>query len=130
MISVNLRLAPLLSCKHSSFIKDPGGKVWTILCSNKWFGVRVFQSSSEAAESGSSETAQSGLEFRIDSTSVGMVASTSSSARLTPSIALKAVQTLHISLSQTQLAREVFAFWRLEYPVASLLYEFASGSLC
>ena len=48
---------------------------------------------------GSSDAAQSGLEFRIDSTSVKKVVNTFSFTRLSPSMALMAVRVLRISLS-------------------------------
>ena len=103
--------AKICVCRHffltriSSFTKDPGGKVWTVRCSNRWLGVKGSQSF------GSSEAGESGLEFKIDSTSVRTVVNTSSSTRPLPRIAFRAVRVLRISLSQTPLACEAFGGW-------------------
>ena len=97
-------LAKICACCHffltkiSSFTKDPGGKVWTGLCSNRWLGVKGSQSF------GSSQARGSGLEFKIDLTSIRTVVNTSSSMRLFPRIAFRAVRVLRISLSQSPLA--------------------------
>ena len=96
----------------SSFTKVPGGKALTALCNNSWFGVNGWRSL------GSSETAQRGLEWRVVSTSVRTVASTSSSTRLSPNIAFKAARVLWISLSHTPLAWEASGGWNTHwYPL-------------
>ena len=107
--------AKICACRHffltkiSSFTKDPGGKAWTGLCSNRWFGVKGSQSF------GSSEAGESGLEFKIDSTSVRTVVNTSSSTRLFARIAFRAVRVLRISLSQTPLACEALGGWNTHW---------------
>ena len=93
----------------SSFTKVPGGKLLTVLCNNRWFGVNGWRSL------GSSETALTGLELRVASTSVRTVASTSSSTRLSPSIAFRAVRVLRISLSHTPLAWEALRGWNTHW---------------
>ena len=93
----------------SSFTKVPGGKALTVLCNNRWFGVNGWRSL------GSSETAKRGLELGVASTSVRTVASTSSSTRLSPSIAFRAVRVLRISLSHTPLAWEALGGWNTHW---------------
>ena len=100
--------AKICVCRHffltriSSFTKDPGCKVWTVRCSNRWLGVKCSQSF------GSSEAGEGGLEFKIDSTLVRTVVNTSSSTRPFPRIIFRVVRVLRISLSQTPLACEAF----------------------
>ena len=99
----------ILLANLSSLTKTPGGKTWTALWSSRWLEVKGSQSF------GSSDAAQSGLEFRIDSTSVKIVVNTSSFTRLSPSMALMAVRVLRISLSQTPLACEAFCGWNAHW---------------
>ena len=108
-------LANICVCLHfflnsiSSFTKVPGGKPLIFLCNNRWFGVNGWRSL------GSSETAQRGLELRVASTSVRTVASTSSSTRVSPRIAFRAVRVIRISLSHTPLAWEAVGGWNTHW---------------
>ena len=98
-----------------------------LLCSNRWFGVNGWRSL------GSSETAQRGLELRVASTSVRTVASTSSSTRLSPSVAFRAVRVLRISLSHTPLAWEALGGWNTHwhclYRSSSLIWHWFQFSI-
>ena len=99
MVSRYLHLSFFLN-NISSFTKVPGGKAFTVLCNNWWFGLNgwwLFRLS---------EMAQRVLELRVASTSVRTVTSTSSSTRLSASIAIRAVRVLQMSLSHTELAWE------------------------
>ena len=102
MISQNLCLSPLLSCIQIFLHK---------VSRQQDINRPLQQQVVWCQKPGSSKTAQSGLELRIDSTSVRTVARTSSSARLSPSTTFRAVWVLHISLSQTPLACEAFDGW-------------------